>query len=101
MRKPRQIVMHCPCGNAKVLARGVYATFYTRKRQDEEYFGGHREQVLKRDDSVAAYQAVWQRNEESGPSLCTIASLEITPDQDADTLSGVPCEGHPDPLRAG
>ena len=23
MAKPRQIVMHCPCGNAKVLARGL------------------------------------------------------------------------------
>ena len=50
MRKPRQIVMHCPCGNAKVLAKGLCATCYTLKRQDEEYFGGHREEVLKRDD---------------------------------------------------
>ena len=50
MRKPRQIVMHCPCGNAKVLAKGLCATCYTLKRQDEEYFGGHREEVLKRDN---------------------------------------------------
>ena len=47
--KPRQTVMHCPCGNAKVLAKGLCATCYTLKRQDEEYFGGHREEVLKRD----------------------------------------------------
>ena len=50
MVRSRQIVMHCPCGNAKVLARGLCATCYTLKRQDEEYFGGHREEVLKRDD---------------------------------------------------
>ena len=50
MKKPRQIVMHCPCGNAKVLAKGLCSTCYTLKRQDEEYFGGHREEVLKRDD---------------------------------------------------
>lgn len=50
MRKPRQIAMHCPCGNAKVLARGVCATCYTLKRQDDAYFGGHRELVLKRDE---------------------------------------------------
>ena len=39
----------CPCGNEKVLALGVCATCYTLKRQDEEYFGGHREEVLARD----------------------------------------------------
>jgi hypothetical protein len=39
----------CPCGNEKVLARGLCATCYTLKRQDEEYFGGHREEVLARD----------------------------------------------------
>ena len=50
MNKPQQIVMHCPCGNAKVLAKGLCSTCYTLKRQDEEYFGGHREEVLKRDD---------------------------------------------------
>ena len=47
--RPRQTVMHCPCGNAKVLAKGLCATCYTLKRQDEEHFGGHREEVLKRD----------------------------------------------------
>ena len=50
MKQPRQIVMHCPCGNPKVLARGLCSTCYTLKRQDEEYFGGHREAILKRDD---------------------------------------------------
>jgi 5-methylcytosine-specific restriction endonuclease McrA len=32
-----------------VLARGLCATRYTLKRQDEEYFGGMREAVLERD----------------------------------------------------
>jgi hypothetical protein len=50
MRKPSQIVMHCPCGAAKVLARGLCSSCYNLKRQDEEYYGGHREEVLKRDD---------------------------------------------------
>jgi hypothetical protein len=44
-----QRVMHCPCGNAKVLALGLCSTCYTLKRQDEEYFGGLREAVLERD----------------------------------------------------
>ena len=41
--------MHCPCGNAKVLALNVCTTCYTLKRQDEEHFGGLREAVLERD----------------------------------------------------
>lgn len=50
MKGNRQIVMHCPCGNGKVLALGLCATCYTLKRQDEEYFGGLRETVLERDN---------------------------------------------------
>lgn len=50
MTKPKQIVMHCPCGRAKVLAKGLCSTCYTLKRQDEVYYGGRREEVLKRDD---------------------------------------------------
>ena len=50
MRKSEQIVMHCPCGKFKVLAKGLCQTCYTLKRQDAVYFGGHREYVLKRDD---------------------------------------------------
>jgi hypothetical protein len=42
--------MCCPCGIEKVLALGLCATCYTLRRQDEEYFGGHREEVLKRDE---------------------------------------------------
>jgi hypothetical protein len=38
-----------PCGNEKILALGLCATCYTLKRQDTEYFGGLREQVLERD----------------------------------------------------
>jgi hypothetical protein len=48
--KSRQMVMHCPCGNVKVLAKGLCSTCYTLRRQDLEYFGGYREEVLKRDD---------------------------------------------------
>ncbi len=50
MKKPSQIVMHCPCGAAKVLAKGLCSTYYTLKRQDEEYFGGYCEEMPKRDD---------------------------------------------------
>src|SRR4051794_7023199 len=48
-RKPVQVAMHCRCGNPKILARGLCSTCYTLKRQDAEYFGGLREQVLQRD----------------------------------------------------
>ena len=49
MTRLAQQSMCCPCGNDKVLALGLCATCYTLKRQDEEYFGGHREEVLARD----------------------------------------------------
>ncbi len=44
-----QRALHCRCGRGKVLALGMCATCYTLKRQDEEYFGGLREKVLRRD----------------------------------------------------
>ena len=49
MKKLVQQRMHCPCRRAKILALGLCATCYTLKRQDEEDFGGMREQVLDRD----------------------------------------------------
>ncbi|MDQ2842795.1 MAG: HNH endonuclease [Acidobacteriota bacterium] len=52
MKKIRAAIqrsLHCRCGRGKVLALGMCATCYTLKQQDEEYFGGLREQVLKRD----------------------------------------------------
>jgi hypothetical protein len=44
-----QRALHCRCGREKILALGLCATCYTLKRQDDEYFGGLREQVLARD----------------------------------------------------
>jgi len=49
VRTAVQRALHCRCGRGKVLALGMCATCYTLKRQDEEYFGGLREQVLRRD----------------------------------------------------
>ena len=49
MKKGTQQAMHCRCGHPKILAVGLCSTCYTLKRQDEEYFGGLREAVLKRD----------------------------------------------------
>ena len=49
MKKGTQRAMHCRCGHPKILAVGLCSTCYTLKRQDEEYFGGLREAVLKRD----------------------------------------------------
>src|ERR1700730_4615464 len=49
MPKGIQRAMYCRCGNEKILAHGLCSTCYTLKRQDEEYFGGLREAVLKRD----------------------------------------------------
>ena len=39
----------CPCGKDRILALGLCSTCYTLRRQDDEYFGGHREEVLARD----------------------------------------------------
>jgi hypothetical protein len=50
MAKTIQKTLHCPCGRQKVLALGLCASCYNLKRQDEEYFGGLREQVLERDE---------------------------------------------------
>ncbi len=49
VKRLAQRSMHCRCGNPKILAHGLCATCYTPKRQDEEYFDGLRETVLKRD----------------------------------------------------
>ena len=42
-------MMHCRCGRKRILARGLCAVCYTLRRQDAKYFGGLREQVLRRD----------------------------------------------------
>jgi hypothetical protein len=49
LKKGIQRAMLCRCGNGKILALGLCSTCYTLKRQDEEHFGGLREQVLERD----------------------------------------------------
>ncbi len=49
MKKSPQRSLHCPCGRARVLARGLCAVCYTLRRQDKVYFGGLREAVLARD----------------------------------------------------
>jgi hypothetical protein len=49
LKKGVQTAICCPCRNEKILALGLCATCYTLKRQDAEYFGGLREQVLERD----------------------------------------------------
>jgi hypothetical protein len=48
-RNDVQRLLYCRCGRGKVLALGLCSTCYTLKRKDEEYFGGLREEVLKRD----------------------------------------------------
>lgn len=49
MKRAVQRALHCRCGRAKVIARGLCAVCYTLRHHDERYFGGLREQVLKRD----------------------------------------------------
>ena len=41
--------MHCRCGRTAIRARGLCASCYVRRDQDQRYFGGLREAVLKRD----------------------------------------------------
>lgn len=49
MKTPTQHLLHCPCG-ARITKKGLCSTCYALRRQDGEYFGGHRERVLKRDN---------------------------------------------------
>jgi hypothetical protein len=63
LKKGIQRAMLCRCGNAKILALGLCSTCYTLKRQDEEYFGGLREQVL--DVTATDVVAVERRDEQS------------------------------------
>ena len=49
MRAPMQRGLHCPCGRAKIVARGLCGICYTLRWQDGRYFGGLREAVLARD----------------------------------------------------
>lgn len=41
--------MHCPCGRAKIVARGLCGVCYTLRCHDRRYFGELREAVLERD----------------------------------------------------
>ena len=49
MKKGSQRVLYCACGRSNILAHGLCPTCYTLKRRDMAYFGGLREEVLKRD----------------------------------------------------
>jgi hypothetical protein len=49
VKKPLQRAFCCPCGRTDILALGLCGTCYTLRRQDQEYFGGLREEVLRRD----------------------------------------------------
>jgi hypothetical protein len=78
MASLKQMSMCCPCGIEKVLALGLCATCYTLRRQDEEYFGGHREEVLKRTNTGVLFRAVRPSNEESGRLRCITDARAIT-----------------------
>ena len=49
VKGPVQRSLHCRCGRAKVVARGMCGVCYTLRWQDGLYFGGLREAVLARD----------------------------------------------------
>jgi 5-methylcytosine-specific restriction endonuclease McrA len=49
VKKGSQRVLYCACGRSNILAHGLCPTCYTLKRRDMAYFGGLREEVLKRD----------------------------------------------------
>jgi hypothetical protein len=50
LKKAAQRALCCPCGRLGIIAHGLCPTCYSLKRQDQEYFGGLREQVLERDE---------------------------------------------------
>jgi hypothetical protein len=74
LRKGVQTSICCPCGNEKILALGLCAISYTLKRQDAEYFGGLREQVLERDGYAVgcAVIPIPESIVENRASLCCI-----------------------------
>ena len=49
MKALAQRRMHCPCGRAKIVSRGLCGVCYTLRWHDGRYFGGMREAVLARD----------------------------------------------------
>jgi hypothetical protein len=49
LKKAVQSAICCSCGRVQILALGLCASCYSLKRQDDEYYGGLREAVLKRD----------------------------------------------------
>lgn len=93
MKGNRQRVMHCPCGNSKVLALGLCVTCYTLKRQDEESFGGLRKVVLERDGyrcrvcDASGIQTL-DRGASSRPR-------KVRSEHDVVALPRLPCEGSP------
>ena len=92
VRTSLQRVMHCPCGNAKVLALGLCSTCYTLKRQDEEHFGGLREAVLERDGHRCRVC------DASGPGqtvhhCASSETRQISPEPDAVPMPGLPRKG--------
>src|SRR5258708_8961849 len=56
-------------GTPTILALGLCATCYTLKRQDAEYFGGLREQVLERDGYACRVCGDPDRSEEHTSEL--------------------------------
>jgi len=49
VKKGSERALYCACGRDNILAHGLCPTGYTLKRRDAAYFGGLREEVLKRD----------------------------------------------------
>jgi hypothetical protein len=49
VKKGDQRALYCACGRDNILAHGLCPGCYTLKRRDAAYFGGLREEVLKRD----------------------------------------------------
>jgi hypothetical protein len=69
-----QRALHCRCGRENILALGLCATCYTLKRQDDEYFGGLREQVWSEMAIAAVFAEL--RGDANAPSLFIIAYQE-------------------------
>ena len=49
-----QKLLHCRCGQDKMIAQGMCSTCYTLRRQDEAYFGGFASRCLHGTATVAA-----------------------------------------------
>jgi hypothetical protein len=87
-----QRALCCPCGRPEILARGLCASCYTMKRQDEAYFGGPaRSGPRARRLPLSGLRGFGSRETQDRRASSRPCRLSVGTDDLA--VSGVPCQG--------